>query len=144
MCLCFDVSDGSELIMVDFLLVLELFFKKLLIISSVADGERALSAFFDEDIHEGLERRVDDQVDELALVELQREFVVEREVDDFLVVDAQGNNLEGLVLIVKLYLIELVAGQSHDRRGIGGLLTELSFLGSHLHPCFFILRVGKR
>lgn len=71
-----EVHGSCKLIMIQLLLILELFFQEFLIVHCIADGEYTLSTLFDEDVHKDLEGRVDDKIDELSLIELEGKLVI--------------------------------------------------------------------
>lgn len=129
----FEMNVGGKLVVIQLLLVLELLFDEVLVVSGVGDGHGAFSALFDFDIHEGLEGGVDDQVDVLVLAQLHWELVVEGQVDYLLVVDPQSHQNYLCVLVPYANLVELVPRKTHNARRIWGLLVEVSLLRGYLH-----------
>lgn len=127
------MQTGSQLIVVHLLLILELFLEEILIICGMGDGEDAFPTLFDFNIHEGLKGRADDQIDKVSLTELQWEFVIEREIYNLLVIDAQRYQLDLFVLAFNQNLVELVSRETHDSSRVRGLLVEICLLGGYLY-----------
>jgi hypothetical protein len=122
--------------------VLELLLRKLFIVEGIAETKGAFPALLDDHLHGDLERGVDDQIDVLSLPQPNREFVSQRQEDDFLVVDSDGDQLVFLVAIFDLDLEEFVARESHNHGGVRRLLVEIHLLWNQLHPGGFIVLIS--
>ena len=129
----FEVNGGGKLVVIQLLLILELLFDEVLVVSGVGDDHGAFSAFFDFYVHEGLEGGVDDQVDVLVLVQLHWELVVEGQIDYLLVVYPQSHQYYICVLVRYANLVELVPRKTHNASRIWGLLVEVCLLRGYLH-----------
>lgn len=86
---------------------------------------------------------VEDYIDELGFRQVEGEFVVEGEVDDLPIVDAQCIQDVLVVVVGDLEEIGLLGGEQHEQSWIWGLLLEVWLLGGHRDDAVLVLGVIK-
>jgi hypothetical protein len=124
---------GHEFIWPHFLFVGKLFLDEVFVVESVGECDCAFVAFFDIHLQVGGVGDADDEVDVLVGFELYGKLVVEGQIYDLLVVDADGEQLEVGVGVCELNLEEFVGRQFHDHCGVRGFLFEAGLFGEDLH-----------